>query len=394
MSAALHTWPSLEEMSRALSLMRQGTPYFSWQMPDGSYRPCRHVEQLQRFESGIFEGQNTPGFYAIRPDDCTRWGALDFDNHDGSKSKGFWLPQAQAIYDSLPREIVERWLVESSPGSYHVIGFAETVQPAANLRRLFAGIAPAGVEVFPKQDKLRADDAKAKGSLLRFPGKHQYKGTWARFIARHGRVQDVEGVAAAERRKAVYEEPSANGRLASLYAIATRGIEITGPGQRFNAMQRIAGRLKGRATEDEAVEVYQQWHNRQGSRIATPYREALGQFLACYRALAPCIVEIPDAEPSPQQAALIASLPKIQNVPPGKLAATVRLILAVQRFANGKGMADFFLSLRTVADKLNVSIGSASSYVTAARRLGIVSVIEQGHTGKATIYKLGKEWKS
>jgi hypothetical protein len=385
------TWQSREEMRRGIGLMLQGNPYFAWQHSDGSYRPCRHVEQLERFESGIFEGQNTPGFYAIRPDDCTRWGALDFDNHDGSKSHGYWLPHAQNAFDSLAGKLAERWLVESSPGGYHVIGFSETLQPAADLRRLFTEIAPAGVEAFPKQDKL-SDDAKAKGSLLRFPGKHQRKGTWARLIARSGHVQDAEGVTPAAPRKSGYSEPSAEGRLWSLYHTATRGIEVTGQGQRFHALQRIVGRLKGRATEDEALWCYTAWHNRHAAAIGTPLELSRGQFLAWYRKAKPCIIEIPDAEPTPSQAALIASLPKIQNVPQDRLAAAIRVILATHQFAAGKGRADFFLSLRTIADKLGCSIGSASSYVTAARRLGIVTVIEQGHTGRATTYKLGKEW--
>jgi hypothetical protein len=181
--------------------------------------------------------------------------------------------------------------------------------------------------------------------------------------------------------------------LWSLYHIATRGIEVTGQGQRFHALQRIVGRLKGRATtEDEALWCYTAWHNRHAAIIGTTVEQSRGQFLAWYRKAKPCICEIPDAEPTPSQAALIASLPKIQNVPQDKLAAAIRVILATHRFATGKGREDFFLSLRTVADKLSVSIGSASSYVTAARRLGIVTVIKQGHTGRATTYKLGKEW--
>jgi hypothetical protein len=346
---------------------------------------------LERFEAGIFEGQNTPGFYAIRPDDCTRWGALDFDNHDGSKSRSYWLPHAQTAFDSLAGKLAETWLVESSPGGYHVIGFSEALQPAADLRRIFTELAPAGVEAFPKQDKLR-DDPKAKGSLLRFPGKHQRKGTWARLLARHGHVQDADGITPAAIRKSGYNEPSAEGRLWSLYHIATRGIEVTGQGQRFRALQRIVGRLKGRATEDEALWVYTAWHNRHAAAIGAPLEKSRAQFLAWYHKAKPCIIEIPDTEPTPEQAALIARLPKIQNVPQDRLAAAIRVILATHRFATGKGMADFFLSLRTVADRLGCSIGSASSYVTAARRLGIVTVIEQGHTGRATTYKLTKGW--
>ena len=61
------TWPNIEEMHRGIALMLQGAPHFAWQLPDGTYRPCRQIAQLERFEAGIFDGTNTPGFYAIRP---------------------------------------------------------------------------------------------------------------------------------------------------------------------------------------------------------------------------------------------------------------------------------------------------------------------------------------
>ena len=66
------------------SLMGQGCPYFAWQyLREGrqAYRPCRNLAQLTRFEADIYEGLKDGRLYSIRPDNLTRWGALDFDAH-------------------------------------------------------------------------------------------------------------------------------------------------------------------------------------------------------------------------------------------------------------------------------------------------------------------------
>src|ERR1700683_1196219 len=115
------TWAELgvEEMRRGLVLMRQSCPYFAWQRSDGRYRPCWRIEELTQFESGIFDGMHTPGFYSIRRDDLTRWGAIDFDAHSPVISDN-WRDNAQHAFDLLAPQFVERWLVESSPGGFHV----------------------------------------------------------------------------------------------------------------------------------------------------------------------------------------------------------------------------------------------------------------------------------
>jgi hypothetical protein len=374
-------------MHRGIALMLQGAPQFAWQLPDGTYRPCRQIAQLERFEAGIFDGTNTPGFYAIRPGNFTRWGALDFDNHDGSKSRKYWLPDAQRAFDCLASQLAERWLVESSPGGFHVIGFADALLPAADVRRILLEIAPTGVEVFPKQDALDTTKPNAKGSLLRFPGRHQRKGTWARFIACSGRVQDADGIAPAPKPSG-WQEPTPEGRLRSLYVIATRGIEITGQGQRFHAMQRIAGRLKGRASEQEALWVYTAWHNRNADKIGTPFEESRKAFLAWFNRAKPCNATVPKYPRTEDEEAMIASLPKFADVKVEHLAAVVGLLLDAERHAKGQGLATFWRSCRELAANIGTSESTAKRVRSAAAKALALKEARAGSTGYATEFEV------
>ena len=83
----MKTWTDIAEMKRALALMLQGNQYFAWQYTIcdekgetvQKYRPCGNLRQLDTFADDIFAGVKTAGFYAIRPDNLTRWGAIDYD---------------------------------------------------------------------------------------------------------------------------------------------------------------------------------------------------------------------------------------------------------------------------------------------------------------------------
>jgi hypothetical protein len=383
-------------MRRGAALMLQGNRYFAWQYtffdekgePDQAYRPCLYPAQFTRYESDVFEGIKTAGFYAIRPDNLTRWGAIDFDAH-GTAAGDTWYDEAQRAYDLLAPKSAEAWLLESSPGRFHLVLFFAQLAAARDVRTVLCEHAPAGVEVFPKQDML-----KVKGSLLRFPGKHQLRGTWARFVARHGRIAEPEkGIPAAEPKGGKWEEPSPQGRLRSLYARATREIIITGPGQRFRAMQKVAGRLKGRANKDEALGVYTTWHKRNEANIRTSLEESRKEFLACFDAYDPCKVELPDYPLSDAVQAKIAALPKMPDVRAEHLRETARLLLCAKRFADSKGLPEFFLANRVIAERLSCSINTASRVRSACVELGVVQVIKHGHTGWATEYRLGKEWE-
>ena len=384
--SATQTWESVEEMRRGLVLMRQGCPYFAWQLPDGRYRPCRQIAQLERFEASIFDGTRSPGFYTIRPgDNLTRHGGLDLDDHDESKPRDYWLPHAQTAFEALGKKFPEVWLVESSPGNFHVTAFAEALMPAADMRRILFQIAPEGVEVFPKQDTL--DEKKPMGNLLRFPGHHLLKGTWARFITRSGCIQDVDGITPAPK-LAGWQEPTPEGRLRSLYTTCTRGIEITGQVHRFHAMQRIVGRLKGRASEKEALWVYTAWHNRNADKIGTPLEESRKMFLAWFKRAAPCDTTIPPYPLTETELTMIAGLPKFPDVKAEHLAVVVRLLLDAERHAKAQGLTTFWRSCRDIAAHLDRPERTANRVRSAAVKALGLDVAQKGHTGYATEYRI------
>jgi len=366
--------------------MRQGSPYFAWQLPDNSYRPCRHLVQLERFEAGIFDGTHTAGFYSIRPDNLTRWGAIDFDAH-GKAGSNHWRNLAESAFENLKNQFAETWFLESSPGGFHVISFSETIMSAADMRRILQPHAPKGVEVFPKQDTLDVSKPNAKGSLLRFPGKHQLKGTWARFLARSGRVQDVNGITPAPK-PAGWQEPTPEGRLRSLYVIATRGIELTEQGQRFHAMQRIAGRLKGRATEQEALWVYTAWHSKHADKIGTPLPESRKAFLSWFNKAAPCDATVPVYPRTEAEQAIIASLQKFPDVKAEHLAAVVGLLFDAERHAKSQRLATFWRSCRDLAANIGTSESTAKRIRSAAARALALKVARAGSTGYATEFEV------
>ena len=132
--------------------------------------------------------------------------------HSGSVGCEHWLDTARRAFDTLAPKFAEAWLVESSPGCFHVVTFLPELVPARDMQAMLREYAPPDVEVFPKQDELNASDPRAKGNLLRFPGKHQLRGTWARFIARQGGVSEPDkGITAAKAGNGKYEQPGEGG---------------------------------------------------------------------------------------------------------------------------------------------------------------------------------------
>lgn len=369
--------------------MLQGCPYFARQYLNSkgrqAYRPCRDLAKLTQGEADIFEGRSTVGFYSIRPDNLTRWGAVDFDAH-GSDAVD-WNETALSAFNSLASTFAETWLVESSPGGFHVLAFGEDLIPAREMRATLAKVAPEGVEVFPKQDTLNPNDPNAKGSLLRFPGKHQGKGTWARFVARAGCVANVECELVAPKAWN-WIEPSTEGRLRSLYVTTTKGIAVTGRGQRFHAMQKIAGRLKGRATRDEALWVYSAWHHRHEANIGTPFDESRREFLAWYDKANPCEAIVPDYPLTAREEAMIAAFPKFLYVRAEHLAAVARWLLCAAHHSRAKGLETFWFSCPQLGERLGTSYSTAQRVRKAAEKAMSLKIARAGSTGWATEYKL------
>jgi hypothetical protein len=394
MSAA-PTWAELgvEEMRRGIALLLQGNTYFAWQHSDNSYRPCHDLAQLVRFERDIFEGCKTCGFYLPRPDNLTRWGCCDFDG-DGMVGARKRLENARRAFELLSEKSLEMWLEQSSPGRYHVWAIHRELIPAGDMAALLRKAAPECREVFPKQGEHGAN-SKQMGNLVRFPGRHQKKRTFSRIIARSGRVPAPDGIAPAPKPK-LWQEPDAGSRLLSLYAQVTRGLQLTPDWKRFNAMQRIVGRLKGRTLDEAvAVEIHNRFYNQQREQIQTPIEKSRAHFLTWFRKAAPCNAELPDYPTTAAEETKIAALPAVRDVPHDRLAATVRLFLSAKKHADRTGR-EFCLSLPLIARRLDVSIGSASNYRNACYKVGIVEMVKRGCaiTGKANTYKPGRKWPS
>lgn len=393
------TWATLgvEEMRRGMMLMLQGNPHFTWQQKDNQYYPCRDLEQLRRFEQDIFEGIKSPGFYPIRRDNLTRWSVVDFDNHDGRFPRNHWLNDAQCTFDRLAQRFAETWLEESSPGSFHVCAINYELMPARDIRQILRECAPnhPNVEIYPKQDELSPE--KPMGNCLRFPGRHQYRGCWSSFIARNGHISDVDGIAPA----AKWQAPCRGEQLLSIYVQVTRDLHLTGSDQRFNSMQRVAGRLKGKMLdgkpvgEDIAVEIHDRFYSENSAYIKTSIEKSRQYFLTWFRKAAPCNVEIRDYPLTPKQQALINGLPKLPDIRRELLAATVHLFLNAKLYSDEQGR-EMFLSLPYIARHLGVSIATASNYRNACYRVGLIEMVIRGSsvTGRASTYKLSEEWES
>jgi len=394
------TWDNVVEMRRCITLMRMGNPYFAWQYTfvnikgekDQGYRPCHRVAELDNYEQAIFDGKRACGFYTIRPDNFTRWGAIDFDDHDGSKPRDYWRLPAQGAFDSLASQLAEAWLIATTRGGFHVIGFDLELRPAAVIREMLRPFAPEGVEVFPKQDQLDATKPNAKGNLLRFPGRHQLKGSWSKFLDRRGRIENVE--VPAPEHPPVFSVPDEQMRFLALYHNVTRGLTLTGSGQRYRTMQRIVGRLKGRTLdEDVAALIHDRFYNANRQHIGTSIVESRRQFMVWFRNAKPCVVTLPDYEPTDHQQRMILEMREVPGVRRDRLETAVRLFLSAYRHAQSQNR-ECFMSLRTLADRLQVSIAAASKYRNACYRIGLIEMVKLGSqaSGLASTYAFRKEW--
>lgn len=374
----MNTWRSREEMQRGLQLMLQGNPYFAWQDENGIYKPCYALHELEQYQGLIFEGLKTPGFYSITQNNTTTWGGLDFDSH-GEKIMD-WKPKAEEAFNALSSKVDESWFLETHPGGFHVLAFVNDFVAAKEIRTLLSEYAPSHIEIFPKQDQLK-EKPNAKGNLLRFPGRHQKKGNWGKFLSRSGQATPA---------KITHDQPSrsSQSKIEGFYNIATRGIYLTDVGQRYNAMQKIVGRLKGRASEEEAIQIHRMWYNRYSLKISTDFKESLRQFVGWFRDADPCQLEIPEYEPSEEEQLRISNLPKLPDIRPETLCEVAKLFLKVQRHAERRGLDECWLSCQMIAKELSISIPTASRYRMALVQMGFVELLKRGRTGLASTYRI------
>lgn len=179
------TWNE-HRAGRAIELLRQGNPYFAVQNASGQYRP--EIGDIP--VADVLAGASTVGFYAIRPDNLTRWGCLDFDDPPAGFTAQQWATAARLSFDALSIWFPETWLEESSPGRFHAFAFADEPIPAAAMRAELHRAAKHATELFPKQDRL-GNRPNSKGNLVRFPGFHQKKTTWSCILEIRGKTPAI-----------------------------------------------------------------------------------------------------------------------------------------------------------------------------------------------------------
>lgn len=374
------TWNSYAEMTRAFHLLRQGNQYFARQLPNGSYRPAK----LGKLDlPAVWDGRETVGLYSIRRDNMTRWGCIDFDNHDPSSNTD-WLPDATAEFNRLSKLFAETWLVESSrsegmsPG-YHVFVFSDELIPAEIMR---STIGTSIHEIFPKQDTIDASKPTAKGALVRMPGLHQRKKIWSRILKTVGRAIDSVPEYVED-----WKDPTSEANLQSLEAVTTRGLALTAYGQRWNAQQLLAARLKGRATEEQSELVFASWYRRNSKHIRTGFDESKREFMQWLHLAEPCDTTIPSYDIE-KYSPFIDSLEPQYGVSLSRLKAGARMMLRAYEHSRVKGLHPFWLSCRDLAKYLKCSIRTASRIRIGLVSAGMLALVERGAMGVASTYLL------
>jgi hypothetical protein len=218
-----------------------GNDHLAFQLPDGSYRPSRKCELLAypAFVPAVVEGRRTIGFYALGPQDVTRFGAVDFDADP--EADGYF---AALLFEQWAATRVPTILEASSPGRWHVWRLWPAFVPVAAARReIQVVVTQAGprapVEIFPKQDHATG---KGYGNLIRFPGKHQARGTFSQLVAARNldQVPPMKG----------WQEPTEKDRFEALYRNVTHRLVLTAPHTRYPAQVKLIGRLKAREVDE------------------------------------------------------------------------------------------------------------------------------------------------
>lgn len=146
---------------------------YARQTDAGSYFPVREPVTADVVRAHL-RGELTAGWYALAPDNTTRWAVLDADRPDG-------LEQLRQAWRRLDQKGLASQLELSRRGGHLWLLF-EPIQ-ARVARRLVLGHLPKldGIEVFPKQDRL--DGGARLGSLVRGPfGIHRLTGERYPFV--------------------------------------------------------------------------------------------------------------------------------------------------------------------------------------------------------------------
>ena len=116
------------------------------------------------------ESRNTIGLYSSA-ESMTKWMAVDLDQRDEQP--------VQETVERARKQGLPVYVEDSGRRGWHVWCFFNRLVPNAVARRIGLSLAPRGVEVFPKQDKL----GDGPGSLIKAPlGVHQATGNRCLFV--------------------------------------------------------------------------------------------------------------------------------------------------------------------------------------------------------------------
>lgn len=120
------------------------------------------------------EGTSTAGFYALKPDNTTRWVVLDADQHEGREN-------LQEAWKQLTARGISAQLELSRRGG-HLWVLLEPMAAHVARRLIFGALPDLGpTEVFPKQDRLESHAR--VGTLVRGPlGIHRLTGERYPFV--------------------------------------------------------------------------------------------------------------------------------------------------------------------------------------------------------------------
>ncbi|GHO95433.1 hypothetical protein KSF_054810 [Reticulibacter mediterranei] len=146
--------------------------YYAVQQRDGSYRPSRQPLTLALLASHL-QGRFTLGTYVVDRAGYCSFAVFDADSEDG-------LERLALLARVLVEQDIFLILEASRRGGHGWVHFKQPIQAVVVRTWLLPYAQAFGMELYPKQDEVRADGF---GSLVRLPlGVHRRSGGWYPFV--------------------------------------------------------------------------------------------------------------------------------------------------------------------------------------------------------------------